>query len=73
MQGKFLLTVAAATLIAGSFNAAATAQAAQRSNDTTTYSPAPPTLVQPLDCHGTTGSFGCGPGWFWNGNRCVPC
>jgi hypothetical protein len=29
--------------------------------------------VQLLACNGTTGSEGCGPGWVWNGNRCVPC
>lgn len=25
------------------------------------------------DCHGTTGQYGCGPGWYWDGNRCIPC
>lgn len=73
MRGKFLVTVAAAALVTGSVNAAATAQAAQSSDDTTTYGPTPTVIVQPLDCHGTTGSYGCGPGWIWNGNRCVPC
>jgi hypothetical protein len=33
--------------------------------------------VRPLDCHGTTGGMGCGPGWFWRdgwrGWACYPC
>jgi hypothetical protein len=76
MRIKIVVTVAAAALLTGSFGTVATAQAAQSSHDTTTYStysPTPPAIVQPLDCHGTTGAYGCGPGWVWDGNRCVPC
>ena len=33
--------------------------------------------AQPLDCFGSTGSHGCGPGWFWRdgwrGWGCYPC
>ena len=33
--------------------------------------------VAALDCQGTTGSMGCGPGWFWRdgwrGWACYPC
>jgi hypothetical protein len=33
--------------------------------------------VAALDCHGTTGNMGCGPGWFWRdgwrGWACYPC
>ena len=33
--------------------------------------------VQMLDCGGTTGAAGCGPGWFWRdgwrGRGCYPC
>jgi hypothetical protein len=33
--------------------------------------------VQGLDCQGTTGNMGCGPGWFWRdgwrGWACYPC
>lgn len=74
MRSKIILAVAAAALVSGPFGQMATAQAAQISTDTTTYNPNPgPAIVRPLDCHGTTGDRGCGPGWFWNGNHCVPC
>jgi hypothetical protein len=76
MRTRIVVTVAAAALVTGSFGTVATAQAAQSSQDTTTYStysPTPAPTVQALDCHGTTGSYGCGPGWYWNGNKCVPC
>ena len=70
---KIAMTVAAAALMGGSLLTGATAQAAQSSHDTTTYTPNPTPVIQPLDCQGTTGSMGCGAGWVWNGNRCVPC
>lgn len=73
MRRILLPTVAAAALLTGLSGTAATAQSAQNPGTTTTYSPAPTTIVQPLDCHGTTGDRGCGPGWIWNGDRCVPC
>jgi hypothetical protein len=64
---------AAALLLAGSLLSAGAGQAAQNPSDTTTYNSTPTPKVQPLDCRGTTGGYGCGPGFFWNGNRCVPC
>jgi hypothetical protein len=48
--------------------------------DNTTYTqPAVPAgpKVAALDCYGTTGNMGCGPGWFWRdgwrGWACYPC
>jgi hypothetical protein len=74
MRKKIAITVAAAVFLAGPLLTAVNAQAAQSSHDTTTYAPTPTaTAVQPLDCHGTTGAEGCGPGWIWNGSRCVRC
>lgn len=73
MRTKVVVTAAALALLSGPFGMLATAHAAQNSHDTTTYTPTPTSIVQPLDCHGTTGYMGCGPGWVWNGNRCVPC
>jgi hypothetical protein len=37
----------------------------------------PAVAVAALDCQGTTGNMGCGPGWFWRdgwrGWACYPC
>jgi hypothetical protein len=69
--------VAAAAILASPLAVAQTAQAADVSNDTTIYLPVPSPRTQPLDCVGTTGSHGCGPGWFWRdgwrGWACYPC
>ena len=74
MRKKIAISAAAAALLAGPLLTAGTALAAQSSNDTTTYSPTPTiTAIHPLACNGTTGGEGCGPGWVWNGSRCVPC
>lgn len=39
--------------------------------------PVPQTSTQLLDCEGTTGIAGCGPGWHWRdgwrGQGCYPC
>jgi hypothetical protein len=77
MQKRITFAVAA-MLTMGSLIVAAPAQAAE-----TPYTPiipmkpGTPVMVHPLDCEGTTGSHGCGPGWFWrNGERgwaCYPC
>jgi hypothetical protein len=76
---KITMTIAAAAVLAGTFGAAPAAQAGQ----VTTPRPdpvlntQPSTPVQPLDCEGTTGRMGCGPGWIWRdgwrGNACYPC
>jgi hypothetical protein len=79
VRKKIAIMAAAAALVAGPLVTAVDAQAAQSSQDTTTVGPTStpgpttPQIVQPLDCHGTTGAYGCGPGWIWNGNSCVPC
>jgi hypothetical protein len=71
---KFL---AGAALLAGTLGTAPIAGAAQNTHDTTTYTQPPVPVIQPLDCHGTTGDHGCGPGWFWrdgwHGWACYPC
>jgi hypothetical protein len=73
--------VGAAAVAFGTFAAAGDAQGQQ-------VAPAPHPNVgytqgdgsspaQPLDCVGTTGGMGCGPGWFWRdgwrGWGCYPC
>jgi len=30
-------------------------------------------IIKQAACNGTTGGHGCGPGWVWNGARCVRC
>jgi hypothetical protein len=32
-------------------------------------------VIKQAACNGTTGGYGCGPGWVWNGyyRRCVRC
>ena len=30
-------------------------------------------IVHRAACTGRTGGHGCGPGWVWNGARCVRC
>jgi hypothetical protein len=74
---KIAVTAAAAALMVGPLLTGAAAHAAQSSNNTTTYGPDPTPVIQPLDCTGTTGAMGCGPGWFWrNGDagwKCYPC
>jgi hypothetical protein len=76
---KIAKIVAAAAILASPMVGVQTAQAADVSNDTTVYTPAPapPPGVQLLDCAGTTGNMGCGPGWYWrdgwHGWACYPC
>ncbi len=77
---KFGMTVAAAAMTLGALTTSPLAQAAQ------VVVPTPPSPIvqtqpsapiQPLDCRGTTGDMGCGPGWFWRdgwrGWSCYPC
>jgi hypothetical protein len=77
---KIATALAVAAVMAGSVATAQTASAAQISQDPHVYTqPVAPKApgVQPLDCQGTTGSMGCGPGWFWRdgwrGWACYPC
>ena len=64
---KFAMAFAAAALMTGVLAPVAHA-------DTSMQTTKPDV---PLACNGTTGSEGCGPGWFWrNGERgwaCYPC
>ena len=75
---RLTMAVAAAAMAAGTILTAPTA-AAGVVQDTTYTQPSVPTAptTQPLDCQGTTGNMGCGPGWFWRdgwrGWACYPC
>jgi hypothetical protein len=70
---KAAMTVAAAAFTIGML-ASATGTPTAQADQTT---PAPTPTVQLIDCHGTTGDHGCGPGWYWrDGDRgwaCYPC
>ena len=73
-----IATFAAAAIVMGSISIAPQAQAAQDPYyPTVPTNPGTPSLIQPLDCNGTTGGHGCGPGFYWrNGERgwaCYPC
>jgi hypothetical protein len=76
---KIAITVAAGAMLFGSLATAQVAQAAQTTtHDTIVYTqPAGPPRVEALDCVGTTGAMGCGPGWIWRdgwrGWGCYPC
>ena len=65
---KVAMTVAAAAFTIGMLaTGTPTAQA-----DQTTTAPTP--KVQLVDCYGTTGDHGCGPGWYWrDGERGWAC
>jgi hypothetical protein len=76
--------LSASILVVGAIVAAApthTALAAEATpptgpGTTTQTQPGPP-IVQRLDCFGTTGIHGCGPGWVWHdgwrGWACYVC
>ena len=74
---KIAVAVMTSALMIGSLAGGQTAFAAQTTPNTTVGTPAPAPSVQPLDCIGTTGRMGCGPGWFWRdgwrGWGCYPC
>jgi uncharacterized protein YraI len=75
---KIAIAVAATAMMTmGSLATAQTAYAAQATHDTTVYTQPAAPRVNALDCGGTTGSHGCGPGWFWRdgwrGWGCYPC
>ncbi|MGZ6780439.1 MAG: hypothetical protein ACXVGO_15775 [Mycobacterium sp.] len=70
--------VLASAMLLGTLATPGVAAAAQPAHDTTVYTqPAGPPKIEALDCHGTTGAMGCGPGWFWRdgwrGWACYPC
>jgi hypothetical protein len=73
-----IATLAAAALTMGSLTIAPHAQAAQNPYyPTVPVNPGTPAQIQLLDCNGSTGEHGCGPGWFWrdggHGWACYPC
>ena len=78
---RLATALAVAALMTGSVVTAPSAAAAATAPDTTvSVAPVPPSSqpkVQALDCQGTTGAMGCGPGWFWRdgwrGWACYPC
>lgn len=80
---KILLTFAATVFVLGWAATLAflqTVQAGQASHDVKVDPPENSTTslpAEPLDCVGTTGAMGCGPGWYyrngWQGFRCYQC
>lgn len=76
---KLAMALAVGALMAGPLLTAPTAAAAQTAPDVTTYTQPAQEVpkIEALDCQGTTGSMGCGPGWFWRdgwrGWACYPC
>jgi len=77
---RLTMAVAMAALASAPMLTATPVAGAASVNTTTTHTqPAVPAgpRVQALDCYGTTGNMGCGPGWFWRdgwrGWACYPC
>jgi len=71
---KLTIILAAAAFVLGSMAITANAQTqapgaasihAQIQNATP--------VIRKAACNGRTGVYGCGPGWVWNGYRCVRC
>jgi hypothetical protein len=68
---KVAMTIAAAAFTIGTLATTLTSMPTARADQTT---PAPTPTVQLIDCQGTTGDHGCGPGWYWrNGDRGWAC
>jgi len=74
LMKKLTVTLTAAVLVLGTTAITANAQTqalgaasfhAQLKNATL--------IIKKAACNGTTGVYGCGPGWVWNGYRCVRC
>ena len=74
---RIVMGLAAAGVIAGSLTGVQTANAAQPSMPTPSMPHNSPPIITALDCYGTTGNMGCGPGFFWRdgwrGWSCYPC
>lgn len=77
---KLVMPAAVAAMLLGSLGSGGVANAGQATLPT----PGPVVQMLPkapstdlLDCYGTTGAMGCGPGWFWRdgwrGWACYPC
>ncbi|MGV0851262.1 hypothetical protein [Mycolicibacterium phlei] len=74
---RLATTLAMGAVLLGPIVTSAPATAASTAPDiTNVQAPVEPT-VRGLDCEGTTGRMGCGPGWFWRdgwrGWGCYPC
>lgn len=74
---KIMIGFAAAGIIAGSFTGVQSANAALPNNATPSNPNNSVPSITALDCYGTTGNMGCGPGFFWRdgwrGWGCYPC
>ncbi len=78
---RIAMAIAAVGLIAGSLVGVPTANAASTNDTNNVTAPAPAPMPVPvikaLDCAGTTGWAGCGPGWIWRdgwrGWACYVC
>ncbi|OKH77204.1 hypothetical protein EB72_11185 [Mycobacterium sp. SWH-M1] len=77
---RLAMTVGASALVVGSLLGAPMATAAQLANPAPAPAPMPTPErkpVQLLDCYGSTGWMGCGPGWTWRdgwrGFACYVC
>lgn len=78
---KLAMAVATAGIVAGSLAGAQTASAASTNDTNNVTAPARPAtpvpIISALDCAGTTGWAGCGPGWIWRdgwrGFACYVC
>jgi hypothetical protein len=72
-----IATVAAALAMCSLITAGNAAATQTPYIPTVPIDPATPAIVQPLDCNGTTGAHGCGPGFHWrdgaHGWACYPC
>lgn len=78
---RLVITGAATAIMFGSLTSAGVGNAAQSTlpapRDQVVQVQPPKPLIQLLDCGGTTGAMGCGPGWVWGdgwrGWACYPC
>jgi hypothetical protein len=70
---KFALTATAAALALGTMAVMASAQTQSRGAASFNSLKNATPVIQRVACDGRTGGHGCGPGWIWNGARCVRC
>jgi Spy/CpxP family protein refolding chaperone len=71
---KFALTLMAAALALGTTAIAAAAQTqSQGAAGSHEQLKSVTSIVTQVACTGRTGGHGCGPGFVWNGARCVRC
>ena len=75
---KIAIAIITAALTTGALVTSQPASAANVDTKPTPVYTQPSTpKVEPLNCAGGTGGFGCGPGWIWRdgwrGMGCYPC